>query len=451
MANKSIRNSSRYLAMTVLEKVNTKGAFSNIVLNQTIEKENLSREDSNLLTEIVYGVIQRKRTLDYILMPYLNQKKKIEHWVIQLLRLSVYQLYYLERVPDHAVLNEAVNIAKVRGHKGISGLVNGVLRNVLRGEKPDFSKISDPVERLGVQYSLPDWIIDQSIQQLGMDETEKYAQSLLDKSKVSLRVNTTQISVKEAIEQLTDEGYTVKESRVSPHGLISESGLPARSELFKTGKITIQDETSMLVAPALGIQSDDKVLDACAAPGGKTTHIAAYLDNEKGGEVLALDLHAHKIKLIEENAQRQQVSSVVKTKNLDARKISEEVNPETFDKILVDAPCSGLGLMRRKPEIRYSKTPEDLSALKKIQIDILSSVAPFLKKDGRLVYSTCTITQEENEQVIEAFLADHPDFSVEPVLLENEQLERSKDQMLRVYPHQYGTDGFFICSLRRQK
>ncbi|WP_256864651.1 16S rRNA (cytosine(967)-C(5))-methyltransferase RsmB [Marinilactibacillus piezotolerans] len=451
MANKSIRNSSRYLAMTVLEKVNTKGAFSNIVLNQTIEKENLSREDSNLLTEIVYGVIQRKRTLDYILMPYLNQKKKIEQWVIQLLRLSVYQLYYLERVPDHAVLNEAVNIAKVRGHKGISGLVNGVLRNVLRGEKPDFSKISDPVERLGVQYSLPDWIIDQSIQQLGMDETEKYAQSLLDKSKVSLRVNTTQISVKEAIEQLTDEGYTVKESRVSPHGLISESGLPARSELFKTGKITIQDETSMLVAPALGIQSDDKVLDACAAPGGKTTHIAAYLDNEKGGEVLALDLHAHKIKLIEENAQRQRVRPVVKTKNLDARKISEEVNPETFDKILVDAPCSGLGLMRRKPEIRYSKTPEDLSALKKIQIDILSSVAPFLKKDGRLVYSTCTITQEENEQVIEAFLADHPDFSVEPVLLENEQLERSKDQMLRVYPHQYGTDGFFICSLRRQK
>ncbi len=437
--------------MTVLEKVNTKGAFSNIVLNQTIEKENLSREDSNLLTEIVYGVIQRKRTLDYILMPYLNQKKKIEQWVIQLLRLSVYQLYYLERVPDHAVLNEAVNIAKVRGHKGISGLVNGVLRNVLRGEKPDFSKISDPVERLGVQYSLPDWIIDQSIQQLGMDETEKYAQSLLDKSKVSLRVNTTQISVKEAIEQLTDEGYTVKESRVSPHGLISESGLPARSELFKTGKITIQDETSMLVAPALGIQSDDKVLDACAAPGGKTTHIAAYLDNEKGGEVLALDLHAHKIKLIEENAQRQRVRPVVKTKNLDARKISEEVNPETFDKILVDAPCSGLGLMRRKPEIRYSKTPEDLSALKKIQIDILSSVAPFLKKDGRLVYSTCTITQEENEQVIEAFLADHPDFSVEPVLLENEQLERSKDQMLRVYPHQYGTDGFFICSLRRQK
>ena len=451
MANKSIRNSSRYLAMTVLEKVNTKGAFSNIVLNQTIEKENLSREDSNLLTEIVYGVIQRKRTLDYILMPYLNQKKKIEQWVIQLLRLSVYQLYYLERVPDHAVLNEAVNIAKVRGHKGISGLVNGVLRNVLRGEKTDFSKISDPVERLGVQYSLPDWIIDQSIQQLGMEETEKYAQSLLDKSKVSLRVNTTQISVKEAIEQLTDEGYTVKESRVSPHGLISESGLPARSELFKTGKITIQDETSMLVAPALGIQSDDKVLDACAAPGGKTTHIAAYLDNEKGGEVLALDLHAHKIKLIEENAQRQQVSSVVKAKNLDARKISEEVNPETFDKILVDAPCSGLGLMRRKPEIRYSKTPEDLSALKKIQIDILSSVAPFLKKDGRLVYSTCTITQEENEQVIEAFLADHPDFSVEPVLLENERLERSKDQMLRVYPHQYGTDGFFICSLRRQK
>ncbi len=433
--------------MTILEKVNTKGAFSNIVLNQTIEKNALSREESNLLTELVYGVIQRKRTLDYTLEPLLNPKKKLEDWVLELLRLSVYQLHYLERVPDHAVLNEAVNIAKSRGHKGIAGLVNGVLRNVLRSEKPDFKKITDPVKRLGIQYSLPDWMIETTIQQIGIEETEKYAQSLSEKSKVSLRINQKQISTKEAIEQLTAEGYEVSESIVSPQGLISESGLPAKSALFKSGKITIQDESSMLVAPALQLEVGDKVLDACAAPGGKTTHIASYLDAERGGEVLALDLHAHKIKLIEENAKRQNVDGVVNAKNIDARKISEQVSTESFDKILVDAPCSGLGLMRRKPEIRYSKTTEDLKSLQKIQIDILSHMAPLLKANGRLVYSTCTITPEENEQVIQAFLEEHPEFTVEPVFLENKNLKLDADNMFRLYPHEFQTDGFFICTL----
>lgn len=451
MENKSIRKSSRYLAMMILEKVNSKGAFSNIVLNQTIEKEALSKEDSNLLTELVYGVIQRKRTLDYILEPYLDNKKKLQNWVLQLLRLSVYQLYYLERVPDHAVLNEAVNIAKVRGHKGIAGLTNGVLRNVLRNGIPDYSKIKDPVVRLGTMYSLPDWIIDQSIKNIGIEETENYAQSLLEKSKVSLRVNSKQISVDKAIEQLMDEGYSVEKSRVSPYGLVSKSGLPARSSLFKTGMITIQDESSMLVAPALKIEPGDKVLDACAAPGGKTTHIATYLDQRQNGEVLALDLHAHKIRLIEQNAKRQHVDAVVKTQNIDARKIKELVSDETFDKILIDAPCSGLGLMRRKPEIRYSKTPEDLISLKKIQLDILVSLAPLLKKGGRLIYSTCTITHEENEEVIETFLRDHPAYTIEPVYLENKYINLDEDDMLRLYPHQYGTDGFFICSLTKAK
>ncbi|WP_225744225.1 16S rRNA (cytosine(967)-C(5))-methyltransferase RsmB [Marinilactibacillus sp. Marseille-P9653] len=450
MANNTIRNSSRYLAMTILEKVNTKGAFSNIVLNQTIEKHALSREDSNLLTELVYGVIQRKRTLDYTLEPLLDQKKKLENWVLELLRLSVYQLHYLERVPDHAVLNEAVNIAKSRGHKGIAGLVNGVLRNVLRSEKPDFLKIEDPVKRLGIQYSLPDWMIETSINKIGIEETEKYAQSLSEKSKVSLRVNQKQITIEEAIEQLTAEGYSVKRSIVSLQGLISESGLPAKSELFKSGKLTIQDESSMLVAPSLQLEPGDKVLDACAAPGGKTTHIASYLDAQLGGEVLALDLHKHKIKLIEENAKRQNVEAVVTARNIDARKIGEEVQAESFEKILVDAPCSGLGLMRRKPEIRYSKTIEDLRSLKKIQIDILTHMAPLLKAKGRLVYSTCTITPEENEEVIQAFLEKHPDFKVEPVILESNQLKLDSDDMLRLYPHEYQTDGFFICSLVKE-
>ena len=253
----------------------------------------------------------------------------------------------------------------------------------------------------------------------------------------------------EALEELQETGIAAKESQLSPYGVVAEKGYLAGSELFINGCLTIQDESSMLVAPSMQIEPHHRVLDACAAPGGKTTHIATFLEAEAGGRVTSLDIHAHKIKLINENAQRLHVADVVQAEKLDARQVAEEFPAETFDRILVDAPCSGLGLMRRKPDIKYHKTANDFQNLPKIQLEILESVAPTLKQWGIMVYSTCTITPEENQEVVAAFLAKHPEFEkIEIVANENVQAV-VKEQELVLYPHQYMTDGFFICCMRK--
>jgi len=214
--------------------------------------------------------------------------------------------------------------------------------------------------------------------------------------------------------------------------------------------MTIQDESSMLVAPVMQIEAEHQVLDACAAPGGKTTHIATFLDQEKGGRVTALDIHAHKVKLIEENAARLHVEDVVWAEKMDAREASERFEAETFDRILVDAPCSGLGLIRRKPDIKFSKKEQDFANLPNIQLAILESVAPTLKKDGILVYSTCTILDQENKEVVDTFLAKHPEFEkITPKVNHYVQSEIQED-LLTIYPHTFHTDGFFISCLRKK-
>lgn len=233
-------------------------------------------------------------------------------------------------------------------------------------------------------------------------------------------------------------------------GIVAEKGFLAGSTLFQQGRMTIQDESSMIVAPILDVQPGDKVLDACAAPGGKTTHIATYLDAKKGGEVLALDIHPHKVALIQENAERLQVEDVVRARQLDARDVAKVVPNETFDRILVDAPCSGIGLIRRKPDIKYQKTPQDFQNLPKIQLSILESVTPSLKSGGRLVYSTCTIMEEENEQVVNAFLANHPEFELVTPNVNEHVRPALANQMLTIYPQMYHTDGFFISCLQKK-
>src|SRR5699024_9240216 len=265
-------------------------------------------QDAGLLTELVYGVTQRKYTLDYYLEPYLAKNKKVENWVRQLLRVSVYQLVFLDKIPAHAAVNEAVEIAKKKGHAGIANLVNAVLRNIQRDGIRSTDDIAGFDERLSVKYSAPLWMIRKFIKDIGKEETEKMFASLLHSSKASIRVNTAVNDVNKAREKLSEEGFETVPSRISPIGLVGESGNAAFSNLFKEGGITIQDETSMLVAPALKIEPAHRVLDACAAPGGKTTHIAAYLSAKDGGHVTALDLHEKKLILIQENTERLHVS-----------------------------------------------------------------------------------------------------------------------------------------------
>lgn len=451
MNKKELRQSSRYLAVEILEKIELEDAYSNLLLRKVIEDNDLIKEDTNLLTELVYGVLQRKLTLDYQLEPFIGKQKKLKNWVKQLLRISLYQMEYLERVPAHAIVNEAVNIARLRGHKGIAGLVNAVLRNIQRQGVRDFAEIKDVKQRLSVQYSLPVWLVEEFIEDLGVEEAEKLAASFSERPKLSLRVNTDRISREEAIDSLKAEGYESVKSEISPYGIIALNGIPADSALFNEGLISVQDESSMLVAPALNVAPDHFVLDACAAPGGKAMHIAAnFLDVEQDGKIVALDIHQHKMNLINHNARRQGVKNIVESIQLDARKVLDKFEENTFDRILIDAPCSGLGLIRRRPEIRYNKTKKDIKNLQKLQIEIINEASKALKTGGELIYSTCTLTKSENQDVIKAFLANNDGFTQINVELPNDQLAIQEDGSITIYPHQYGTDGFFISRFKKE-
>lgn len=445
---KILRN-PRYIALEMLIKIEQQQAYANLLLKNAADKAQLETNDRALLTELVYGTVSRKLYLEFCLHPFIKKAKKLDLWVKQLLLLSLYQICFLDRIPDHAVVNDAVEIAKKRGNIGIGQFVNGVLRQFLRKGAPDLEGIQDPVEKVAIEVSLPTWLVRFLNNQLSLQEIKELGLSLLEPSHASVRVNTKLISRTDALEKLELAGYEVAESKISPVGLVAKKGFLANSVLFKEGKITVQDESSMLVAPALQVKKHHRVLDACAAPGGKTTHIAQYLDKEAGGEVVALDIHPHKLKLIEDNVQRMELADVVTPTLLDARSVQEEFADETFDRILVDAPCSGLGLLRRKPDIKYSKKIEDFTNLKRIQLEILESVAKKLKVYGIMVYSTCTITEIENQEVIEQFLANHSEYEQIPVQ-GTEHLQKAIDKnMLKLYPHYYHTDGFFISCLRR--
>ncbi|KRM59643.1 16S rRNA (cytosine(967)-C(5))-methyltransferase RsmB [Secundilactobacillus malefermentans] len=445
-----IENNPRNLAVTVLSKVKT-GAYSNLQLNNVINDHTLIPADVNLLTTIVYGVVQHRLTLDFYLAPFLKNPDKVEPWVRELLYTALFQELYLDRIPKRAIFNETIEIAKQRGHEGIRRFVTGVLHQMDRTGLPDVATIKDPIERLVVTYSVPKWFINALIDQRGEEKALSILSKINQPANQSIRVNTVELSLDDAVRRLTEEGFEVRESIVSGTGLVV-SGQPAnQSTLFKNGQVTIQDESAML--PAESMQLDDQmwVLDACAAPGGKTTQIATYLSPEKGGKVTALDIHPHKIKLINQNAKRLHVQDQIEAVQLDARKVDEKFDDETFDRILVDAPCSGLGLIRRKPEIRYEKSLSDSQHLQKVQLDILNGVAPKLKTDGILVYSTCTILDEENKDVYTEFLRQNSNFrSVKVKTDKNLKLDRKTDY-LEIFPDDFDSDGFFISAFQKVK
>ncbi|MDT2755377.1 16S rRNA (cytosine(967)-C(5))-methyltransferase RsmB [Enterococcus pseudoavium] len=445
---KKLRHSVRFTALEAIERINHGGAYSNLLLNELIQKNQVDGKDTALLTELVYGTISRQLLLTYQIEPFIKKAKKVDPWVKRLLQLSLFQMLYLDRVPDHAIINEAVEIAKAKGNPGTGKFVNGVLRSIQREGVPSLDLIKDPLERLATEISLPKFLTEKFVAELGEAETRKLGLSLLEPSRVSARIDLRFLSREEAIEALAEDGIDARISELSPYGIVADKGFLAGSELFQNGWLTIQDESSMLVAQALQIEPGQKVLDACAAPGGKTTHIAALLNNE--GSVTALDIHEHKLKLVRENAERLRVADTVVTKEMDARKVAETFDAESFDRILVDAPCSGLGLMRRKPDIKYQKQPQDFVQLPKIQLEILKSCAPALKSGGIMVYSTCTIARAENQQVVAEFLATQPDFEKIDLALEEKLQPAIREQMLILYPEMFMTDGFFICAMQKK-
>ncbi|GAJ38694.1 16S rRNA (cytosine(967)-C(5))-methyltransferase RsmB [Saccharococcus caldoxylosilyticus] len=440
----------REIALETLLAIEEKEAYSNLQLNKVIEEHHLSARDVGLLTEIVYGTVQRRDTLDYYLTPFLAKARKLERWVRILLRLTLYQVLYLDRVPDRAAIFEAVEIAKKRGHKGTASLVNGVMRSIQRQGVPPLEDIEDEVKRLAVATSHPYWLVKRWVGQYGFAETKRMCETNLLPPKQTARVNTARITVEEAMERLRQEGMEVARGEVAAEAIRAEKGNLAHTAVFREGLITIQDESSMLVARALGPKEGERVLDSCAAPGGKSTHIAELMDST--GQVISVDIHDHKVKLIEEQAKRLQLTNI-STYVLDSRRLGERFEKESFDKILVDAPCSGFGVIRRKPDIKYAKTEEDIPSLIELQQEILRAVAPLLKRGGTLVYSTCTIDREENEEVIAQFLKHHPEFAPDETMQERlpEKVQPYvRNGQLHLLPHYFGSDGFFIASLRKK-
>ncbi|MDN5403989.1 MAG: 16S rRNA (cytosine(967)-C(5))-methyltransferase RsmB [Lactococcus sp.] len=435
-------NNPRRVALSIINDVLNNNAYANIALNEKIKSENLTELDKNLVTNLVYGTISKKLTLDWYTKPYVKKTKK---WVKNLLAMTVYQIIYMDRIPTSAAVDEAVKIAKKQGDQRLSGFVNGVLRNFTRADFRSFDEISDSTEKLSIQYSMPIDLTKKFVKSFGFEKTVKIFRSIEEPSRASLRVNTTLTDVTTEFNKLARE-FDVELSEISPTGIVAESGHFADLLDFNDGLITIQDESSQLVATVLDAQTTDRILDACAAPGGKTVHIAEYLS--EAGYIEALDLYDHKLRLIRQNAERLHQIEKIRLTKLDARQSFERFGPDSFDKILVDAPCSGLGLIRRKPDIRYRKETTDFADLQKVQLDILENTCKTLINSGIMVYSTCTIFDEENYQVIETFLAKHPEF--EQVPLTHEKSDLVKNGCLFITPDAYHTDGFFIAKLRKK-
>ncbi|ARK31051.1 16S rRNA (cytosine(967)-C(5))-methyltransferase RsmB [Halalkalibacter krulwichiae] len=440
----------REVALEVLLQIEKHQAYSNLLLNQTVKRANLDPRDVGLLTEIVYGTIQRRDTLDYYLNYFVKKGvHSLNDWVRVLLRLSVYQLVYLDRIPERAIVHEAVTIAKKRGHKGISGMVNGVLRSLIRQGVPTIDKGQSSIEQIAIETSFPIWLVQRWVEQYGTEITKEMCESSLIPPHVTVRVNQVKSTVEQALERLQVEGVQARFGELSEDALIIEKGNVFQTSAYLEGIVTAQDESSMLVGRALGVKEGMEVLDTCAAPGGKSTHIAEQMNDR--GEVFSFDLHEHKVKLIREQANRLGLTSI-KAEATDARKLKMHMNGKQFDRVLIDAPCSGFGVIRRKPDIKWSKQLKDVEAIKEIQSSILNEVAPLLKTGGTLVYSTCTVDKDENEKVVQSFLDRHPDFQLDKTLIERlpEKAKSSKhykDGMITILPQDFHTDGFFIASL----
>ena len=437
----SAHKSARAVALATLIRVFRDGSYSNISFNNSLQETKLSQADQNLATRIVYGTIQEKIYLEYQFQGLLKTELK-EDYLLPLLLMSAYQILFMNSIPDRAVLNEANNLAKEFGRKHSAGfkIVNGILRSFLRRGKilPD---AEDEVLFLSVKESTPQWLVQYLINNWGENKAASILSSINKPAKNTVRISGL-ADFNLVKEELTKLGFSPAKSQIAEDELVLTHGGVFKTSLFKEGKLTIQDEAASLAVSAFTFTGNEEVLDACSAPGGKTIQIAEKL---KQGHVTALDIHKNKLGLVKQNGKRMNVASRINVKTMDARKADQTFKKGQFDKILVDAPCSGLGLIRRKPEIRYTKTLHDLSKLREIQLDILDHVSTLLSRDGELVYSTCTITREEDEDVVKAFLKSHTQFKLQPFTAG--KLKATKG-MLKILPDSYGSDGFFIAKFK---
>ncbi|MBF8982199.1 16S rRNA (cytosine(967)-C(5))-methyltransferase RsmB [Lutibacter sp. B2] len=443
-----IKTNARRCALSILIDVEKNNAFSNIAIRKHLKNKEISDVDKGLITELVYGVLENKIYLDFIIEQFSKIKmNKISIAVLNILRMGLYQIIYLDKIPQFAAVDESVRLAKKEEFKS-SGFVNAILRNFIRNkEQVDLSKIKkDPAKYLSIMYSHPLWLVKRWIKKHGQAFTEELLKANNETPKLIIRTNTLKTTREELVNLLLEDDIKVDESVYVNDALyIGKVRDIEKLEAYKKGFFQVQDESSMLVANVLDPQPEECILDVCAAPGGKSTHIAQMMNNK--GKVIARDIYDHKLKLINDNANRLGID-IIHTESFDATEVDSNLI-KSVDRVLVDAPCSGLGIIRRKPELKYNKTIDDIKEISKLQYKILCSASQYVKKGGFLVYSTCTIEQEENMNIIEKFLYEHGEYEMVDI---NEFLPkalRMKDKVLQLYPNTHKTDGFFICKLKR--
>ena len=441
----------RQAACEILLRIRKQGGYADQLMDRELGAGHLSGPDRGLFAELVFGVLRRQGTLDHILTGLLNQPlPKLEPRALVLLRLGLYQLVYLDRIPESAAVNESVNLAKQTIPRA-AGLVNAVLRTYLRHKDtitfPD--PVTAPAASIAARHSHPEWLVKLWFSQLGEQETERLAEAASCQAPLTLRANTLRTTRDELLRMFADNGIGAVSCPFSPHAIRVEGrhsipGLPG----FGEGFFVVQDEASQVAAILQGPQPGERVLDTCAAPGGKATHLAQLMGNQ--GELLAMDVSRSKLPLILETAQRLGIS-IITTRTADL--LQAGVLPaNAFDRILLDAPCSGLGVIRRNPEAKWRLQPADLARLAATQKIMLANTARMLKPGGTLLYSTCSTSLEENEQVVQDFLSHHPGFVLENLNTLFPSLHElfTPQGMFRAWPHRHAMDGFFAARLRKQ-
>ncbi len=433
--------SARKLAVTLLDQTEEKGSYSNIALDAALDKSELDARDKRLCAALYYGVLERKLTLDYIISRYSKKPpEKLDGIVLQIIRTGLYQLLFMEHIPDTAAVSESVKLTKKCRKASASGFVNAVLRSFIRdGKKIEYPQ--KPYEKASVMYSVPVWLVKKIYEKYGEEEGAAFFEDALQPPPLTIRRNPLRATEDELMAVLADAGIE-KHPLVPDAYVLRKGGNIRSSEAFEKGWFHVQDTASQLCVMALGAEPDMTVLDMCAAPGGKTFTIAEYMNGT--GMIYAFDLIDQRAGLIEKGAERLGLNNV--TAQAGDASVYNDALPKA-DRVLCDVPCSGFGVIRRKPEIRY-KDEKELAGLPEIQGAILWNAARYVKPEGVLVYSTCTVFREENEQVVEEFLLEHPEFEPVPVLPELH--EKLSGSMVTLMPSIAGSDGFFMAKLRRK-
>jgi 16S rRNA (cytosine967-C5)-methyltransferase len=446
-------SNSRQLAFNALKQIYARGAYTDIALDRTLRDPEIKSADRGLTTELVYGIVRRQRSLDTLIDQLAKKSAKQQPLELRIiLQIGLYQLRYLSQIPDSAAVNTAVELAKKNGLKRLAGVVNGILRQYLRlapREDDPLKLPENPVQSLGILHSFPDWIIASWLAQFGREETEKLCQWFNQTPAIDLRINPLKITREEMRSRLEDAGIVTTILPLLPQALRlqGKSGNISQLPGFTEGLWSVQESSAQLVTYLLDPQPGETIIDACAAPGGKTTHIAELMGDR--GTIFACDRLASRLRKVQQNSQRLQLNSIA-IREGDSCNIPEFVG--SCDRVLVDAPCSGLGTLHRHPDIRWRQNPEKMAQLVTLQQNLLASAATWLKPEGILVYATCTLNPQENEEIIESFLQSHPQWHIEkPAIAFPFSALISPRGWLKILPTQQEMDGFFMVKLIESK